>query len=309
MIPSPGMLGSLPTGVWANKPWQTLLFRPGPANHPGLGTPLASNKPPYTLPPDHLLLDLFNMPVVEPYAISTPLATAGRINMNYQIVPFTYIHRDTGLRAAMKAQMITVIPAPGGAGGLYKTYQNPANSSPGVGNAPSTVSVRFPIDADKTLSQFQSRFDSGDIFRAASEICSVDLVPVHSAAPAIPITRTNMDSFWANNAQVTGDNTRERPYTNLYPLLTTKSNTYTVHYRVQSLKQTPGSDYKTWREDRDAVLGQLGGSQTIERYIDPNDTIPDYADPSVVSSSNFPPAKPLSDFYKFRVISTRQFAP
>lgn len=308
MIPSPGMFGSLPSGVLANKPWQTLLFRPGPANHPGLGASPTPNKPPYTLPPDHLLLDLFNMPVVEPYAISTPLATAGRINMNYQIVPFTYIHRDTGLRAIMKAQMITAIPAPGGAGGLYKNYQNP-NAEPGAPfNAPSTVAVRFPIDADKTLSQFESRFAGGDIFRAASEICSIDLVPVHTAAPAIPITRANMDAFWAGKP-VTGDNTRERPYTNIYPLLTTKSNTYTVHYRVQSLKQVPGGDYKTWREDRDTVLGQLRGSQTIERYIDPNDTIPDYADPNVVSSSNFPPTKPLSDFYKFRVISTRQFAP
>ncbi len=36
---------------------------------------------------DYLLLDLFSMPVVEPYPISEPLSTAGRINMNYQIVP------------------------------------------------------------------------------------------------------------------------------------------------------------------------------------------------------------------------------
>ncbi len=36
------------------------------------------------------------MPVVEPYPISEPLSTAGRINMNYQIVPFTYINRDNG---------------------------------------------------------------------------------------------------------------------------------------------------------------------------------------------------------------------
>lgn len=298
MIPSPAMLGSLPTGVLSNKPWQTLLFRAGPANHPGLASSGS--------PPDHLLLDLFTMPVVEPYAISTPLATAGRINLNHLIVPFTYINRDTGLRAAMKSQMVTVIPSPTSTK-FYKTYQNP-NGSPGSGNAPSDQEVRFPIDADKTLSQFQTRFASGDIFRSASEICSIDLVPVHSSAPSLPITRTNMDAFWAA-FPVTGDNVRERPYANLYPLLTTKSNTYTVHYRVQSLKQTPGGDYSTWREDRDVILGQLRGSQTIERYIDPNDSIPDYADPAVVSTSNFPPAQPLGDFYKFRVLSSRQFAP
>ncbi|GAT33590.1 Verru_Chthon cassette protein A [Terrimicrobium sacchariphilum] len=295
MIPSPGMLGSLPTGVLANKPWQTLLFRPGPANHPGLGSA--------TMPPDHLILDLFTMPVVEPYAISTPLATAGRINMNHLIVPFTYINRDTGLRAAMKSQMVTVIPSPGT--GLYKTYQNP-NGSPSSGNKPSNIDVRFPVDADKTLSQFASRFATGDIFRSASEICSIDLVPAHNSAPALPITRANMDAFW-NSYPVTGDNVRERPYTNLYSLLTTKSNTYTVHYRVQSLKQTPGSDYSTWREDRDTVLGQLRGSQTIERYIDPGDSIPDYA--TVISSSSFPPSQPLGDYYRFRVIANHQFAP
>jgi hypothetical protein len=31
------------------------------------------------------------MPVVEPYAISEPLSVAGRVNLNYQIVPFTNI--------------------------------------------------------------------------------------------------------------------------------------------------------------------------------------------------------------------------
>jgi uncharacterized protein (TIGR02600 family) len=298
MIPSPAMLGSLPTGVLSNKPWQTLLFRAGPANHPGLASSSS--------PPDHLLLDLFTMPVVEPYAISTPLATAGRINLNHLIVPFTYINRDTGLRAAMKSQMVTVIPSPT-ATKFYKNQQNP-NGTPSSGNMPSDQSVRFPLDADKTLSQFQSRFNGGDIFRSASEICSIDLVPVHPSAPSLPITRANMDAFWAMSP-VTGDNVRERPYANLYPLLTTKSNTYTVHYRVQSLKQTPGGDYTTWREDRDVIQGQLRGSQTIERYIDPNDSIPDYADPAVVSTSSFPPAQPLGDFYKFRVLSTRQFAP
>jgi uncharacterized protein (TIGR02600 family) len=300
MIPSPGMLGSLPTGVLANKPWQTLLFRPGPANHPGLAS--SGN------PPDHILLDLLTMPVVEPYAISTPLATAGRINMNHLIVPFTYINRDTGLRAVMKSQMVTVIASPGPTTPVYKTYQNPNGSPVSAFNRPATLDVRFPIDADKTLSQFQTRFAGGDIFRSASEICSIDIVPAHNSAPALPINRANMDAFWSNYP-ATGDNLRERPYANIYPLLTTKSNTYTVHYRVQTLKQTPGGDFTTWREGRDVVLGQQRGSQTIERYIDPADSIPDYADPSVVSTTKFPPAKPLSDFYKFRVLSSRLFAP
>jgi uncharacterized protein (TIGR02600 family) len=300
MIPSPGMLGSLPTGLMANKPWQTLLFRPGPANHPGLA---ASGHP-----PDHLLLDLFTMPVVEPYAISTPLATAGRINMNHLIVPFTYINRDTGLRAAMKSQMVTVIASPSASVPVYKTYQNPNGTPTSAFNKPAALNVRFPIDADKTLSQFQTRFAGGDIFRSASEICGIDIVPVHASAPALPITRANMDTFWSSYP-ATGDNVRERAYTNLYPLLTTKSNTYTVHYRVQTLKQTPGSDYSTWREDRDVILGQQRGSHTIERYIDPADNVPDYADQNIVNAAKFPPDRPLNDYYKFRVLSVRSFAP
>jgi len=311
MIPSPGVFGSLPTGVWAFKPWQTLLFRPGPAGHPGLGTEVSPSAagvpagPPFTSPPDYLFMDLFGMPVVEPYAISTPLATSGRINMNYQIVPFTYIHRDTGLRAVLKAQMVTAISSP-----TYKNGINPVGSSPGVGNSPANLPVRFPINADSTLSQFDAKFVTKNIFRAPAEICAIDLVPVVPsvtpalpAAPSMPITRAKMDSYWASN-MLAGDNTRERPYANIYPLLTTKSNTYTVHFRVQLLKQIPRTDMASWKEGTDQVLSQYRGSQTIERYIDPNDSIPDY-----VTETNFPPAHPLSEYYKFRVIATQQFAP
>ncbi len=79
IMPSPGMFGSLPTGVQAGVPWRTLLFRPQ-SGHYGA-----------TSPPDHLWLDLFWMPVVQPYAISDRFSTAGKINMNYQILPFTYM--------------------------------------------------------------------------------------------------------------------------------------------------------------------------------------------------------------------------
>ncbi len=96
--------GSLPTGVKRGLPWQTLLFRPakeyfpGGKSHPGGAD---------SGPPDHLLLDLFWMPVVEPYPISEPFATAGKINLNAQIVPFTNVKRYTGLRAIMQSVKIT----------------------------------------------------------------------------------------------------------------------------------------------------------------------------------------------------------
>lgn len=272
MMPSPGMFGSLPTGVFANKPWQTLLFRPQ-SGHPGGASPS-----------DHLLLDLFWMPVVEPYAISDRFSTAGKINMNYQILPFTYIKRSTGVRALLKSEKITAMP--NDQLSVYKTISGTKKS------------LRLNIDADETLSQFDSKFDNGDVFKSASEICDVHIVPVGQQASA-------MSTFWSKNI-LTGDNVREMIYTNLYPRLTTKSNTYTVYFQVQSLKKVPSSQYGTWTEGRDVVTGEYRGSTSIERFIDANNPdIPDYAaNPSQIST-----LKTLDQFYKWRVIANHQFSP
>ena len=302
-IPSAVNFGSLPTGVFANKPWQTLLFRPLPIGHPGLGTSTAGGGdvgPPYTTPPDHLFLDLFNMPVVEPYAISEPLSTAGRINMNYQIVPFTYINRATGIYAVMNAEKVIAIP------------DNQSSNYKGG----SLTSIRFPINMDETLKGFTARFNNNDIFRSASEICSISLVPQDTDPNA---TYATMPAYWwrtgaytspAQPHRLTGDNSRERPYATIYPRLTTKSNTYTVHFRVQILKKVPGSSATTWTEAQDQVLSEFRGSQTIERYVDASDTtIPDYANPSVYNSTDPTINPPIDQFYKFRVLNSKQFAP
>ncbi|MDR0534464.1 MAG: Verru_Chthon cassette protein A [Verrucomicrobiales bacterium] len=284
LIPSAGVFGSLPSEVFANRPWQTLLFRPGPRGHRGLDSP-----------PDYLLLDLFHMPVVEPYAISEPLSTAGRINMNYQIVPFTYINRDTGIRAVLKSEMVVSIPD--AKADKYKTNSNVAY--PG---APfDSTTYRWNINMAATLQQFQQRFDSGDIFHSAAEICSVDLVPDDGVAPSNP-TRDLMDNYW-NTHRLTGDNLREKTYANIYPLLTTQSNTYTVHMRVQTLKKSASGNAGEWDETRDKITGEFRGSQTIERYVDPNDRgLVDYADPS---NSN----QTLDGHYHFRVVNAKQFSP
>lgn len=272
-MPSAGMFGSLSTGVKRNLPWQTLLFRPGPAGHPGLAAPA-----------DHLLLDLFQMPVVEPYAISEPFSTAGKINLNYQIVPFTYIKRDTALRAALKSQQIMAIP--NSAGTTYKSDK----TSP---------SFRYDLNLDETLKGFQARFDSKDIFRSASEICSIQLVPNGTGA-----TYDSMGTFW-NSYGLTGDNSRERPYTNLYPLLTTKSNSFQIHYRVQTLQKPKSRNSSAPTEfdesKGDLVTAEYRGSTLLERYIDPNDkTLPDFAtDPHAIVDS----------YYRFRVLTTKQFNP
>ena len=272
IMTSPGMFGSLPTGVRAGTPWQTLLFRPQ-AGHPGAASP-----------PDHLLLDLFWMPVVEPYAISDRFSTAGKINLNYQILPFTYITRSTGLQALLESEKITAMPNT--VASAYKATNGTA------------LALRKDIDAKETLSQFEAKFNQGDVFRSASEICSVHIVPAGSTAGG-------MEAFWQNHA-LTGDNVRELIYTNLYPRLTTKSNTYTIHYVVQSLKKAPGSTAGTWTEQRDVVTGEYRGSTSIERFIDANNSsIPDYA----ATPSQIPSLATLDKFYRWRIIANRQFSP
>ncbi|MDR1191323.1 MAG: Verru_Chthon cassette protein A [Verrucomicrobiales bacterium] len=290
MMPSPVMFGSLSTGVKRRISWQTLLFCPNPAaaeNHPGLLNP-----------PDHLLLDLFHMPVVEPYPISEPLSTDGRINMNYQIVPFTYIERSTGIRAVLKAQRMITIPD-----SLKQRYKNRNTQQT---SRDTTFNAWVPIDADKTLQGFEKKFSENDIFKSASEICTLFLYPkrtaINGTGPVYDNDNLNIKAFWQTH-RLTGDNSRERPYADIYPRLTTKSNTYMVHMWVQKLQKTPTTATNVWDESRDKVLAEYRGSSTIERYIDPNDDrIPDFA-------GNDGRTRTLNEYYKFRVLRTSQFVP
>ena len=299
-IPSAVMFGSLPTGIFANKPWQTLLFRPLPTGHPGLGISVSTGTtdvgPPYSIPPDHLFLDLFSMPVVEPYPISEPLSTSGRINMNYQIAPFTYITRSTGVRAVLASEQVIAI-----ADSLSTSYKGGSGS----------ISIRFPVNVEETLKGFSARFNNNDLFRSPSEICSINLVPLDQNDPNA--TYANMPAYWwqtgaystGTSHRLTGDNNRERPYATIYPRLTTKSNTFTVHFRVQTLKKVPTSGPANWIEGQDLVTSEYRGSQTIERYIDAIDPrIPDYADVTNAASNT-----PIDTFYKFRVLGSKKFAP
>lgn len=282
MMPSAGMFGSLPTGVVSKKPWQTLMFRPGPAAHSAAEDPW-----------DHLLLDLFWMPVAEPYAISEPFSTAGKVNMNYQIQPFTYIERSTALQSALATEMVAKV-------GLsdandYKRYVAI------VGAAAMGAASRVPINLSKTngtLRQFQEKFAAGDVFKSASEICEIFLVPQGETWTDDASART---AWYGDDYAMVGDNTRERPYANLYSRLTTKSNTYTVYFTVQVLKNPSSLPPDQWDESKGVILGEYRGSTTIERYIDPNEAIPDFADSSV--SGN------LENFYNWRISQSSQFAP
>jgi len=285
LIPSAATFGSLPTGVLANRPWQTLLFRFDPTKlHPGNKGRTGSGAASSSMPADHLLLDLFTMPVVEPYAISEPLSTAGRINMNYQIVPFTYINRDTGIRAILKSEKVIAIKDADAS--IYKKQSTP------------TSDIRFSVDIDETLRGFQARFAANDIFRSPSEICDLPLVPTGFTYDNL----TSASSSYWTSYRLTGDNSRERPYATIYPRLTTKSNTYTIYYRVQSLKKVKGGNAAIWDESKDKVLGEARGYQTVERYVDPQNTnIPDYA--------NLSETTPIGAFYKLRVLQSKQFSP
>lgn len=271
-VPSPGMFGSLPTGVVRDIPWQTLLFRPQPG-HPG-----------WSLPRDHLLMDLFWMPVVEPYAISEPFSTAGKVNMNFEILPFTKIERSTALHAVLMGEKIAAIPTTDG------TRYSARIASPLNQNE-----YRLPLDLEQTLSQFTSRFSNDDLFRSASEICDLWIVPEGQSV-------SGMTTFWGNHL-LTGENLRERIYTTLYPRLTTRSNAFTVHMKVQTLKKPASVPEGEWDEGRAQIASEYRGSALIERYLDPNDVrLPDYAaDPDKEPR--------LSEFYRWRVLNRVRFAP
>lgn len=416
MISSPVMMGSLPSRVhYGNKKgpdasnggngaWTNLLFRPylqlngGLARHPGQATP-----------PDHYLLDLFWMPVVEPYAISEPLSTAGKVNMNYQMLPFTHIRRATALHAVMKGEVFAALPnvdhtraksVRQGFGPQGSTAPVFRSETAALGDAAARWHRNITVDrlnnengtADNpwwvnsqsasrrvvgTLRQFEERFNFGasdvdkgaaavggntaneglpsnfrsGLFRNASQICEVHLIPsrvsvagnqtnqtAFSGTPFSTIVQganndanenlkpdeldgyndreTALKKFWNAHAS-TGDNTRESPYANLYAKLTTRSNTFRVHVRAQTIKKAlRGNQDNDWAINNftpgeDEVTGEYRGSFLLERYIDQQDLVnagsaADFTQGNPMDESAHPP---LDSYYRFRVIESKRFAP
>ncbi|MCB1225989.1 MAG: Verru_Chthon cassette protein A [Verrucomicrobiales bacterium] len=300
--------GSLPTGIHPTnpndaEPWQTLLFCPNPASRQtgSVLEPTAEDHRGFEAPRDHLLLDLFWMPVVEPYAISESFSTAGKINMNHQILPFSYIERSTGLHAVLRSACVTAIPP-----SAVNEYKDAGN--------PSTREYRYDVNVEQTLKGFEQRFMQWDVFRSASEICEIFLVP--KGRPNAPYEVSWMPAYnqmtqWWNGdlaqpdaMDLTGDNVREAPYAGLYPRLTTQSNTYTVHYRVQALKKARGTEANLWVEDRDRVAADYRGSAELERYMDPNEL---EVGEIGVGSGSF--ANTWDHHFRMRVVSRRAFVP
>ena len=301
-MPSAVQFGSLLAG--RARHWETLNFCPNPAgeNHHGN----------IATPPDHLLLDLFTMPVVRPYAISEPFSTAGKVNLNYQIAPFTHIKRSTALRAALESVRIPAVSTT-----EVDRYKGWAGST----------NYRYLVNRDEMVRSFDDYFEDfekGELdkgfFKSASEICEHFLYPKDALVSGRAVTYDDrgdrfIRAFWEAQ-RLTGDNLRERPYADLYPRLTTKSNTYTVHLRVQVLKKrgslgaSSASDTR-WDEDKDRVVAEYRGSSVIERYLDPEDRRFDRQNPETIRNSDYvdPDTTSLDGAYRFRVVSNRTFSP
>jgi uncharacterized protein (TIGR02600 family) len=301
LIPSAVMFGSLPNALFGGtgavnsepKPWQTLLFCP-----PTIDLHLGAQSP-----ADHYFLDLFHMPVVEPYAISEPLSTAGKVNINSRLAPFgyvkvdgrSYIQRHTGWYGVVK--------------GMKQFLIDPLVSNAGHAEGPlnnRTAKTRFDIKPDIMMTEVVDPYlDSKKYFKYASQICELDLPVDEAGMPANTNSARRKALF--DRYHMTGDNARERPYAHIYPRITTKSNVYTVHVWAQSIAKnaaTKKDDWDSFDEKKDRILGEYRGSSTIERYIDSDEeALRDY---DAVDNTN---AKGLDPYYRFRIINQKRFTP
>jgi len=244
-------LGALNRGVDAH--WETLLFCPNPAAgtaHPG-----------FSRVPDFLWLDLFRVPVTEPFPLSDVASTQGRVNLNSQIVPFTYIERTTALHGALRSVQLTAIPQSSAA-----HYKEPGNLE----------SYLYEVDAEATVDFIKQRFSSDDVYRSETEICGIHLVP-KSNRPIPDI------AAWWNSKKLTGDNLRERPYAHLLPLLTTRSHAYRVYYKVEVLQQPVDQEEGVWKESVGKVLARQSGAMRLVRDFD--EEAPELAGHDVINDS------------------------
>jgi len=311
-VASPVQLGSLPTGLKTGRPWETLLFCPNPAalTSDGVGETDkgVSFHRGFQKPYDHLLLDLFWIPVVEPYAISDPFSTSGKINLNHQLVPFSEISRDSALRGLLQSARVTAIPLAHEEYSKGTALRDRRGDLGREGN-----NYRYPIDPDRTIAEINAFASRRGFFRSATEICEVFLIPrritdatvLRNPVPTNNLSGSNIISQFWNLNSLTGDNLRERPYNTLYPRLTTQSNVYTIHYTAQTLRKTPASSPTEWDEDKDVVQGEKRGAITLERFIDPRD--PEFTEASYDFAQQAGTSNPptLGRFYRFRTVSTR----
>jgi len=292
--------GAIPSGLFGDtldptpRPWQTLLFCPNPAGRPPAASPSGQNTgkqpahPGLATPPDHLWLELFWRPILDPRPLSAGFATEGKVNLNFQILPWTWLRRSSALHGTLQGVRLAAIPDNSIAGKSSAGKAQPDGPPP-------DFQIRYAVDAPKTITAFEQRFDAGGIFRYPSEICAVFLAPKRlpdsnyngpGTAPADPEKEEpgNMASWWNGRPETagrafgaTGDNLRESPYAQIYSRICTQSNVFRVHYKVQVLKKVTSSPPAVWREARDVVVNERRGSYLVERRFAPPDPTPDPA--------------------------------
>lgn len=357
-VPSPGMFGSLPTGVHASgtapagrkrEPWRTLLFRPqtwstalNQQAHPGAPKFIKGyggnfNNQGFD-PPDYLFMDFFWMPVVEPYAISEPGSTMGKINLNYRMAPFQHIHRSTALHGVMKSEALTAVAhadanyylrrpraAPTGKGETWFAKEHVENVYDIRGKQVNVGRLFWhrKVDTEATLKLFEERFRSGFAFISPAQICEMHLLPKRMDSSDVRVPEPWPDNFkdllkvgapngitkfWEDHA-ITAENLKERPYTNMYPRLTTRSNTFQVHVRSQVVRKARSTDPETFDSTKDSVTAEYRGSVVVERYLDLNQ--PQLAAGSTLDYAGANPlSKPtLDSLHRFRVIAQKRFDP
>jgi hypothetical protein len=179
------------------------------------------------------------------------------------------------------------------------------------------------LDLDATLKLFDERFSSGFAFISPAQICEMYLLPkrANSADSLVPskwpekikdlIKTGGADSilkFWEDHA-ITGENLKERPYTNIYPRLTTRSNTFQVFVRAQVIQKARSTDPEKFVSGKDRLGAEYRGSSVIERYLDLGDPQFDSAKGVDYATGSIASKTPLDQQHRFRVIVQKRFDP
>lgn len=116
-----------------------------------------------------------------------------------------------------------------------------------------------------------------------------------------------MRDWWAKRT-LTGDNTKESPYTNLYPRLTTRSNVYKVHMWVQTIQKIASTPPDVFVVGKDEVTSEYRGSAIVERNLDTTD--PELQKNDFFGPDSFrDPRKSLDFYYTYRLTEVKQFSP
>ncbi|HSI63780.1 MAG TPA: Verru/Chthon cassette protein A, partial [Candidatus Saccharimonadia bacterium] len=111
--------------------------------------------------------------------------------------------------------------------------------------------------------------------------------------------------FWEDHA-ITAENLKERPYTNLYPRLTTRSNTYQVHVRSQVIRKARSVGPEKFDGTKDSITAEYRGAVVLERYLDLNDP----RLKSIDFATGAPGSKPsLDNYHRIRVLNQKRFDP